>query len=107
MDAPTNQQQLGELSATIGYLEPSSFIEVKVLAAKDVWVERCERLCKWFHYGKWIYCDNILNETGFKPYVELQLLPAVLFEDDPKQLQRTSIHKQQTHDPQFGETFQM
>ena len=57
--SPTNQQQLGELSATVRYFEPSSVIEVKVLAARNL---RVERMCKWLTMERDLknecICDN-------------------------------------------------
>eukprot|EP00731_Ephydatia_muelleri_P029246 Em0020g890a len=85
VDLPTNQQQFGELSLTIGYLKTSSVIEVKVLEARNIPVDK---IC-------------------FMPSVELQLLPSILFEDNPKELYRTKKYKQQTQNPQFRETFQI
>ena len=43
VDLPTNQQQFGELSLTIGYLKTSSVIEVKVLEARNIPVDK---ICK-------------------------------------------------------------
>lgn len=106
VDLPTNQQQFGELSLTIGYLKTSSVIEVKVLEARNIPVDK---ICKFFtrKQSRFIVARLCSTVTGFMPSVELQLLPSILFEDNPKELYRTKKYKQQTQNPQFRETFQM